>query len=142
MVAQRIALIIGNYVVGWDLGFVFAAETGFILQRDPDTVRAPDVAFVSKERLWQREIPPGYMGMAPDFAVEVVSPTDTASGVQAKAEDWLKAGTRFVWVVYPATRSVAVYRSLQEAQVLSEGDTLDAAPVFDDFALPLKGLFK
>ena len=141
VVAQRIALRIGNYVETRELGYVFAAETGFIVQRHPDTVRAPDVAFVSKERL-QGEVPPGYMGIVPDFVVEVVSPNDSASAVQAKVEDWMKAGTRLVWVVYPETRSVAVYRSLQEAQVLSSVDTLNAEPVFDDFSVPVGDLFK
>ena len=140
-ITQAAAFIIGSYVEHRELGYVFAAETGFIIQRDPDTVRAPDVAFVSKERL-QGEVPAGYMGIVPDFVVEVVSPNDSASAVQAKVEDWMRAGTRLVWVVYPETRSVAVYRSLQEAQVLSSAETLDAEPVFDDFSVPVSDLFK
>ena len=141
VVALRIALRIGNYVETRELGYVFAAETGFIIQRNPDTVRAPDVAFVSKERI-QGEVPPGYMGIVPDFVVEVVSPSDSASGVQAKVEDWLMVGTRLVWVVYPDTRSVAVYHTLQDAQVLSVTDTLDAEPIFDDFSVLVSDLFK
>ena len=82
------------------------------------------------------------MGIVPDFVVEVVSPNDSASAVQAKVEDWMKAGTRLVWVVYPETCSVAVYRSLQEAQVLSSADTLNAEPVFDEFPVPVGDLFK
>ena len=140
-IAQSIAFIIGSYVEPRELGYIFAAGTGFILQHNPDTVRAPDVAFVSKERL-QGEVPPGYMGIVPDFVVEVVSPNDSASAVQAKVEDWMRAGTRLVWVVYPETRSVAVYRSLQEARVLSSAETLDAKPVFDDFSVPVSDLFK
>lgn len=140
-IANTIAFIITDYVRQRDLGAVFAAETGFIIQRHPDTVRAPDVAFVSKERL-QGEVPPGYMGIVPDFVVEVVSPNDSASAVQAKVEDWMRAGTRLVWVVYPETRSVAVYRSLQDAQVLSSAETLGAAPIFDDFSVPVGDLFK
>ena len=140
-IAQAIAFAIGRYVEPLELGYIFAQGTGFILQRNPDTVRAPDVAFVSKERL-QGEVPPGYMGIVPDFVVEVVSPSDSASGVQAKVEDWLKAGTRLVWVVYPDTRSVAVYHTLQDAQVLSVTDTLDAEPIFDDFSVLVSDLFK
>ena len=140
-IAQAIAYIIGSYVETRDLGYVFAPGTGFILQRHSDTVRAPDVAFVSKERL-QGEIPAGYLNIVPDFVVEVVSPNDSASTIQAKVEDWMRAGTRLVWVVYPETRSVAVYRSLQEAQVLSSADTLNAEPVFDDFSVRVGELFK
>ena len=122
-------------------GTVFAAETGFLLRRDPDTVRAPDVAFVSSERLGTDEAPAGFLKMAPDLAVEVVSPSDSAAAVQSKVEDWLGAGTRLVWVVYPDTRSVTVYRSLHEAEVLSEPDALDGSPVLPDFALPVSDLF-
>ena len=122
-------------------GTVFAAETGFLLRRDPDTVRAPDVAFVSSERLGTDEAPAGFLKMAPDLAVEVVSPSDSAAAVQSKVEDWLGAGTRLVWVVYPDTRSVTVYRSLNEAEVLSEPGALDGAPVLPDFALPVSDLF-
>lgn len=137
----RLRLHLLSYVRQRDLGAVFASETGFIQQRHPDTVRAPGVAFVSHERL-QGEVPAGYMVIVPDFVVEVVSPNDSASVVQAKVEDWMKAGTRLVWVVYPETRSVAVYRSLQESQVLSSADTLNAEPVFDDFSVPVGDLFE
>jgi Uma2 family endonuclease len=72
---------------------------------------------------------------------EVASPGDSASTVQSKVEDWLQAGIRLVWVVYPDTRSVSVYRSLQEAEVLSEPDTLDGASVFQDFSASVRDLF-
>ncbi len=140
-IANTIAFILTSHVRRHDLGEVYAAETGFILRRSPDTVRAPDASFVSKERLGEEEAP-GYLELAPDFAVKVVSPSDSASMVQAKVEDWLKAGTRLVWVVYPATRSVTVYRSLQEALVLSEDDALDGAPVFEGFSIRVMELFR
>ncbi len=140
-IANTISFHLTHFVRERDLGIVFAAETGFILQRDPDTVRAPDVAFVSRERLLEDEPPSGYVNVVPDFVVEVVSPNDSASYVQGKVEDWLRADARLVWAVFPATRSVAVYRSLQEAQVLSENETLDAVPVFDDFSVLVRELF-
>ena len=120
---------------------VFAAETGFVLQRGPDTVRAPDVSFVSKERMTTDEIPAGFLEMAPDLAVEVVSPSETAPKVQSKVEDWLRAGTRLVWVVYPDKRSLTVYRSLNEVEVLSESGTLDGTPVYPEFSVPVRNLF-
>src|SRR3954447_8935331 len=85
-------------------GGVFAAETGFRLARDPDTVRAPDVAYVSHARLHLARVP-GYPEMAPELVVEVVSPNDAASEIQAKVEEWLGAGAQLVWVLYPANRS-------------------------------------
>ena len=118
-----------------------AAETGFIIERDPDTVRAPDAAFVSKERLPPGEAQAGFLEMAPDLAVEVISPSDTASYVQAKVEQWLAAGTRLVWVIYPDSRSVTVYHSTGEGEVLSTDDTLDGAPVFEDLSVPVQDLF-
>ena len=141
-IANSIAFLLTRFVREGELGWVFAAETGFVLHRDPDTVRAPDVAFVSRERLGTDAVPSGFIELAPDFVVEVVSPSDSASGVQAKVEDWLQAGTRLVWVVYPETTSVAAYPSLQQVQVLSEGDTLGAAPVLKDFSVAASDLFK
>ena len=81
-IAQAISYIIGSYVETRELGYVFAPGTGFILQRHPDTVRAPDVAFVSKERL-QGEVPADYLNIVPNFVVEVVAPNDSASAVQS-----------------------------------------------------------
>ena len=140
-VAHKVGLIIGNHVLDRNLGRVFAAETGFLLQRGPDTVRAPDVAFVAAERLGTGEIPTGFLEMAPDLVVEVVSPSDSANAVQAKVDDWLGAGTRLVWVVDPETRSVTVHRPARPGAVLPESSTLDGAPVFSDFRVPVRDLF-
>ena len=140
-IANTIAYLLTGHSLGGRGGTVFAAETGFVLRRDPDTVRAPDVAFISADRLGPDGAPPGYLEMAPDLAVEVVSPNDSAASVQSKVEEWLGAGTRLVWVAYPDTQSVAVYRSLHEAEVLSESDTLGGAPVLAGFAVPVRNLF-
>ena len=83
-VAMRIGALLNAYVRVHSLGEVFAAETGFILRWDPDTVRASDAAFVAKERLPTGELPPGYLEMVPDLAVEVVSPGDSHSGSEGK----------------------------------------------------------
>ena len=95
-VSIKIASRLNVYVEAHKLGAVFAAETGFWLRRDPDTVRAPDAAFLTQERLSEGRLPKGYFEGAPDLVVEVVSPNDTASEVQAKVEDWLRAGARLV----------------------------------------------
>src|SRR5262245_7247038 len=82
-------------------GGLFAAETGFRLTRNPDTVRAPDIAYIGPDRLDQARVR-GFPELAPDFVVEVVSPNDTAAEVQSKTEEWLRAGVLLVWVLYPA----------------------------------------
>ena len=107
-VALRVGARILAYVEEQDLGAAFAAETGFVLNRGPDTVRAPDVAFVARSRLstapsW------GFPELAPDLVVEVVSPWDRASEVSAKAATWLDAGVRLVWVVDPQARLATVH---------------------------------
>ena len=140
-IAFSIASIIAAHIRGKDLGEGFTAEAGFVTGRDPDSVRAPDVAFVSKERLPAGRVPDGFVDAAPDLAVEVMSPSDTAAAIQAKIEEYFAAGSRLVWVVYPDSRSVTVYRSLHDIEVLHEGDELDARPVFDDFRVSVDELF-
>ncbi|MBX2998377.1 MAG: Uma2 family endonuclease [Caldilineaceae bacterium] len=123
-----------------DLGKVFAAETGFVLETNPDLVRAPDTGFVDKTRL-AKGLTSKYFPGAPDLAVEVVSPNDTLSEVQDKIQDWLNHGTRLVWVVDPKTRTVTVYRPDGTANVLKAKDTLDGEDVLPGFAFPLVKLF-
>ena len=137
-----VAFLITSHVRGNDLGEVYAPGTGFIIDRNPDTVRAPDVAFVSKDRLPPGDVESGFLEMAPDLVVEVVSPSDSASYVQEKAEMWLKAGARLVWLVYPVSQSVVVYDSQGEAKVLHTGDDLEGAPVFEDFRVAVEEFFK
>ena len=140
-VAFTIASIIGAHIRGKDLGEGFTAETGFVTRRDPDTVRAPDVAFVTKERLAGGRAPDGFVQAAPDLAVEVVSPNDTAVAVDEKVNEYFDAGTHLVWVVYPGTRSVTVHRSSGDSTTLKEGDSLHGEPVFEDFQMRVSELF-
>ena len=140
-VAHKFGLFIGNHVLDRDLGRVFAAETGFLLRRSPDTVRAPDVAFVAAERLGTDETPAGFLELAPDLAVEVVSPGDSTGGVREKIRDWLAAGTRLVWVVYPDTRSVVVHRQGYAPETLHAADALEGHPVLPDCAVRISELF-
>ena len=140
-VAHRLSLLIGNHVPEGNLGRVFAAETGFLLHRNPDTVRAPDVAFVAAERLGDGEPPPGFLEMAPDLAVEVASPSDSPSAVRGKVRDWLEAGTRLVWVAYPDSRSVTVHSQVGQPEELSETDMLSGAPALPEFAVAVRDLF-
>src|SRR5829696_7443182 len=107
-VAAEAARIIGNHVKAKKLGKVYAAETGFTIERAPDTTRAPDVAFVRTESVPKR-YRRGFFDGPPDLAVEVVSPDDTHSEVAAKVAQWLPAGTRSVWVVDPPNKSIEVH---------------------------------
>lgn len=140
-VASRIGYRLRRIVEEQELGEVFAAETGFRLASNPDTVRAPDAAFVSKERLPSEDQLIGFPSLAPDLVVEVVSPSDSAGQVQAKVEDWLRANVQLVWVVYPDTRSVVVYRALNEVAVLGPQDTLEGGPVLPGFSCPVSDIF-
>ena len=140
-IANTIAYLLTEFTRARQGGIVFAAETGFLLRRDPDTVRAPDVAFVAAERLGGGEPPPGFLQMAPDLAVEVVSPSDSPAAVRAKVQDWLKAGTRLVWVVYPDSRSVTVHRPPRRPEELSETDMLSGSPALPEFAVAVRDLF-
>lgn len=121
-------------------GSLFNTGTGFRIARNPDTVRAPDVAYVSAARLPQARVP-GYPELAPDLVVEVVSPNDTASEIQRKVDDWLQAGVQLVWVLYPATRSAMVYRADGGVALLHEDDALDGEGVFSGFSCRLGDLF-
>ncbi len=140
-VAMQIGTVLGSYVWTSELGEVFATGTGFILRRDPDTVRALDAAFVATERLPAGELPPGCLEMVPDLAVEVVSPGDSAREVREKVDDWMRAGVRLLWAIDPATRSVTVYRSTDDFSVLSEDDNLDGGQVIPGFSANIKDLF-
>ena len=121
------------------LGEVLAAETGFTLQRRPDTVRAPDVAFVAWERIPIERA--GFAELAPDLAVEVLSPGDRAGEVLAKVADWLNAGTSLGWVIDPARRVARVYRADGTQSVANEGDALEGEGVLPGFVMGLGGLF-
>jgi len=129
-----------SFVKPRGLGVVYVAEPGFLISHDPDTVRAPDVAFVRAERV-PAEDPLGYFQGPPDLAVEVLSPNDRASDVIAKVQDWLGSGCRLVWVVDPESRTVSAYRSRTEIMVLGTSDTLTGGDVLPGFSLPLNEIF-
>jgi Uma2 family endonuclease len=125
-----------------ELGALLAAETGFIIATDPDTVRAADIAFVAKHRIPASGIPTKFWPGYPDLAVEVISPGDTLQGVEDKVAEWLNAGTRLVWVVNPRRRTVTVYRSLQSARILTDQEELDGEDVIPGFRIPVSRIFR
>jgi Uma2 family endonuclease len=131
-----LAFAITSHVRSRALGVVLAAETGFRIESNPDTVRAPDVAFVRHDRVPDPR-PTGYAALAPDLVVEVLSPDDRPGEVLAKVSDWLRAGSRLVWVVDPERRSARVYRADGSQAELGSRDALDGEDVLPGLQLPL-----
>jgi Uma2 family endonuclease len=135
----RLRRLIADYAEPRDLGATYGADTGFRIARDPDTVLAPDVAFVSRDRLPESQ--DGYYEGPPDLAVEVVSPNDRVRTVEDKAAAWLAAGARAVWVVWPNTRTVTVHRPGRKPHTLREEDTLTGEDILPGFACPVAKVF-
>jgi Uma2 family endonuclease len=140
-IAAILTVIFGNFVIEKKLGLVFGAETGFKIAVDPDTVRAPDFAFVSRARIPESGIPKGYWIGAPDLAVEVISPGDIYGEVEDKVLEWLDAGTRMVIVVNPRRRTSTVYRSRNDVKILSEDGELSGEDVLPGFSCKVSAFF-
>lgn len=138
-IAARLTKILMDHVDHHALGRVLAAETGFVLATDPDTVRAPDVAFVKRERLPDPS-PVGFATFAPDLVVEVLSPNDRPGEVLAKVADWLTAGTALVWVVDPERRRARVYRADGSEGLVPEDGPLDGEDLLPGFSCQLASL--
>ncbi len=132
---------LSRFVQAHRLGRVAAAETGFQLTTTPDTVRAPDVAFVSRERLEAAGQVRGNRPGAPGLAIEVIFPNDLSTDVEEKVVEWLEHGARMVLMVNPRRRSVAIHRPGQPVRVVGEGDALDGEDVVPGWTLPLRDLF-
>ena len=140
-VVMNIAAPLAVFVKQRSLGRVFGAETGFWIERDPDTVLAPDVAFVTAQRT-SGKLAAGFFTGPPDLAVEVLSPGDRAGEVLAKVQKWFDAGCRAVWVADPRTRTVTVCRSRREIVVLGESETLSGGDLLPNFSLPVSDVFQ
>jgi Uma2 family endonuclease len=141
VLAARVAELLGAHVRPQGLGEVMGAETGFVLASDPDTVRAPDAAFVTRERIKRTGLTEGFFPGAPDLAVEVISPNDSYTEVEEKALAWLAAGSRMVLVVDPRRRSVTVYRSPADIRVLAGEEAIDGDDVVPGWHASLAELF-
>ncbi len=122
-------------------GVTLAAETGFVVARNPDTVRAPDASFIAKERAEAVGRTPKYWPEAPSLAVEVVSPEDSFHEVQDKALEWLAAGTIAVLVLDPAKQTATVYRGKGDVHVYSADETVDLGDSVPGFSVAVAELF-
>lgn len=137
LAAARLGTAISNHVDALRLG-VLCANTGFVLSRDPDTVRAPDIAFLAAGR---EDLGPGYVEGAPDLAVEVLSHDDRPEYVHDKVAEWLEAGARAVWVVDPGNRTVTGHEPGRKPRRLVEADTLEGGSVLPGFEMPVSAIF-
>jgi Uma2 family endonuclease len=137
---MRIAGLLIPWVMGRGLGELFDSSTAFILRRKPDLVRAPDVAFVSAARV-PRPIPKGGLELAPDLAIEVISPSDRPGEINRRLGDYFGHGTRVVWIVDPDGRTVTAYAPPAPPHPLREVDTLEGGDVLPGFETPVAALF-
>ena len=138
---MRLGWRLARHVEANDLGVVFAAETGFELATDPDTVRAPDIAFIAKSRIEEAGEFEGFWPGAPDLAVEVKSPGDSYIQIDEKAKEYLNAGARGVWVVDAGRRTITVYRSLTDIATLVENDALEGGDIVPGFSCRVAEVF-
>jgi len=141
-IAARIVTLLSGHVVARRLGVVYANDTGYVLARSPDTVRGPDVSFVSQSRFEAIGDVATAVPGPPDLAVEVISPSNSPSQIHAKVADYLAAGTRLVWVVDPERRRVTIHRSLLSPRLLGTADTLDGEDVLPGFSVKVSELFE
>jgi Uma2 family endonuclease len=140
-VEARISALLFAFVEEHRLGVVYGGDPGFILARDPDTVRGPDVAFVRAERALGADEENWYYEGAPDLAVEVLSPSDRPGQLAKKVKNYLDAGARLVWVVDPRARTVVVHAPDTPPRILGEGDAIDGADVLPGFRAPVAAFF-
>ena len=140
-IVMNLGIELGVFIKPRQLGRLVGSDAGYLLERDPDTVREPDIAFTSAERrpldVWSKS----YTEVVPDLVVEVRSPTDTRRATHEKAEMWLSFGVRLVWAVHPDTRTIDVYAAGAAVVTLGEGDTLDGGDVLPGFTCAVAAVF-
>jgi Uma2 family endonuclease len=142
LVSCNVLLLLSTYVRAHTLGQCFADSAGFALPGVPNTVRAPDASFVRAEHLPREGVGGGWIEVAPDLAVEVLSPSETASELAEKLTEYRASGTALIWVVDPVKRSVGVYAATDPVRWLAESDTLQGGTVIPGFSCMVRELFE
>ena len=140
-ILMRLGAFLFNFVDAQNLGTVLAGDPGIWIEREPDTVRAPDVAYYSAERMSPDATIPGYAEIVPNLVVEIVSPNDTVSEMNDKARMWIDTGVSLVWVVWPNWQTVEVHRRDEGIIELSGDAVLEGADVVPGFAVPITNIF-
>ena len=140
-IVMRLGAALLGHIQPRRLGRLMGSDSGVWLERDPDTVREPDIAYFSSARIPPDQRVTGYAEVAPDLVVEVASPGDSRQELHDKALMWLSYGVRLVWVVHPATRTVDAHRAGGDVATLTEGDVLDGLDALPGFKCTLRDLF-
>ncbi len=130
-----------NFIRPRRLGRLVGSDSGMMLERDPDTVREPDIAFISAQKLPLNVRLSGYYEGAPDLVAEIVSPSDGPREVYHKARMWISFGVSLVWVVNPENRAIDVHRPNQPLLSLTENDILNGGEVLPGFSYPIRDVF-
>ncbi len=141
LISMRIGSAIFNHAEAHGLGYVSTAEAGYILNKNPDTVVAPDIAFFRSDRFPGGFPERGYYPMPPDLAVEVISPTDEPGDINRKKGLYAKASVPLVWWIDPEARTVTVYRPGERPEVFDESMALDGGDVLPGFSIPVQRIF-
>ena len=141
-IAAKFVIRLGPFVEQGRLGRVVVGDPGIKIERNPDTVRAPDVAYFSAQRLPLEQRIPGYADVVPELVVEVKSPNDSRDRLNDKAEMWLRHGVRLVWVAFPEQRIVEAHHAERGVAVYREGDELEGLDVLPGFHCPVDPLFE
>ena len=138
----NVAVALSRFVRTQNLGVVMAGEVGVFTTRDPDTVRAPDVLFLSRQRDALRTRGDGFLEVAPDLVVEILSPTDRPDALRHKLDEYIAAGVRTAWVIDPATRAVRVHRPDGDVRSFAAGEIVAGEDVLPGFELPVDEVFE
>ena len=141
-IVSNLVILLGVVVKPNRLGRILASDSGVQVETDPDTVREPDIAFISSERRPPGSVVKGYTEIPPDLVVEVVSPSDSMREVNDKARMWVDAGVRLVWVLWPETKMIEVHRSGEPVVTLRENDTLTGGEALPQFSCPVAEVFE
>ena len=140
-IAVNLATELNIFAKARRIGTVVASDSGVWLERDPDTVREPDVAFTSAEKIPLDAEIDGYAEVVPDLVVEIVSPHDSRRWARDRAQMWLDHGAPLVWMVHPNTRTIDVYCPGTDATTLHEDDSLDGHEVLPGFTCSVSTIF-
>jgi Uma2 family endonuclease len=141
-VCMAVAGPLWMFIKSRGLGKTYGAETGFLVEEHPDTVLAPDFAFICKARIASLNSERGFIKGAPDIVVEVMSPSDSVKSAAEKADKWLRYGARQCWIVNLKRRTVTIQETNNETRELFETETIDKIELLPDFRLAVRDLFE
>lgn len=140
-VESNLAMLLGAFVKTHNLGRVLTGETGLYTQRDPDTVRGMDVAYISHERLAQVKST-SFLDVAPELVIEIMSPSDSWTEINDKIEEYFEVGVKLIWIVNPKRKRVHAYHSFTELDLFNTEDMLTGGVVLPDLEIRVADIFE